>query len=546
MPSLRALLLAGGLLLPAPLAAQHRDISLVVLVAVDQFRPDYLDRYGRQFTGGLRLLLDRAVLYTEGRQLHAVTETAPGHATMLSGRVPAHTGIVSNDLGVGDPGAPVLGDPRAPGASPRRFRGTALYDWMLARDPEARVLSVSRKDRGAILPVGRARGAVYWFSGGRFSTSRYYTDTLPRWVTRFNARRSAERLAGTSWTLLLPDSAYQEPDDQPFETGGRDPVFPHRLPATGDEAARRLPRYPWMDSLTIEFALEGVRQVGLGRRRTPDLLSVGLSTADDVGHTYGPDSRELHDHLLRLDRWLGRFLDSLATLVPRERTVVVLTADHGVQPLPERVRANGGRADRVWLGDLAEAAGASLARRYRVDFAVAFDNGLLAADTAALHARGVNVDSLALGLARAAEGRPGVRRVFTPRTLRAARADDAEATLWRNQLPADFGWLVAAVIEPGYIWSQRDRTIAQHGSTAPLDVTVPIAVLAPGLAPRRVTRPVRTVDIGPTLAALLGIAPTEPVDGRVLGEVVGSGSVEGSRGLGVEESRVEGPTAAAR
>ena len=523
MPSPRALVLAFWLLAPAPLAAQQREISLVVLVAVDQLRPDYFDTYGRQFTGGLRLLRDHAVLYTEGRQLHAVTETAPGHATMLSGRVPAHTGIVTNDFGVGDPAAPVLGDPQALGASPRRFRGTTLYDWMLARDPRARALSVSRKDRGAILPVGRARGQVYWFTGGRFSTSRYYADTLPPWVGRFNARRSAERLAGTSWTLLLPDSAYPERDDQPFETGGRDPVFPHRLPARGEEAARRLSRYPWMDSLTIEFALEGVRQVGLGRRGGPDLLSVGLSTTDDVGHTYGPDSRELHDHLLRLDRWLGHFLDSLATLVPRERTVVVLTSDHGVQPLPERTRANGGRADRVWLGDLAEAAGASLEARYGVDFGVSFDSGLLLADTAALRARGVDVDSVAQALARAAGRRPGVRRVFTPSTLRSARADDAEATLWRNQFPADFAWLVAAVIEPGYVWSQRDRTIAQHGSTAPLDVAVPIAVLAPGLRLRRVTRPVRTVDIGPTLAALLGIAPTEPVDGRVLGEVIGGG-----------------------
>jgi predicted AlkP superfamily pyrophosphatase or phosphodiesterase len=503
-----------------PVVAQRPRLDLVVLVAVDQLRPDYFRTHDRQFTGGFRRLLDRGAVYDQGRQLHAITETAPGHATLLSGRVPAHTGIVSNEFGVEDASAPVLGDPQATGASPRNFRGTALFDWMLARDPEARVLSVSRKDRSAILTVGRARGEVYWYGDGRFSTSRYYADTLPGWVRAFNARRSAERLAGTVWRPLLPPSEYAEPDDQPFENGGRNPAFPHPLPTEAGEAARRLRDYPWMDSLTIEFALEGVRRLGLGRRGRPDLLSVALSATDPVGHDFGPDSRELHDHLLRLDRWLGSFLDSLAVLVPGGRTVVVLTADHGVQSLPQWARANGKPGGRLWLGDLAREAGASLARRHRVDFALAFDSGLLMADTLALHTRGVDVDSLARALAGVARGRRGVRRVFTPAALRAASADDPEATLWRNQLPSDFGWLIAAVIEPGYVWSLPEWTHAQHGSTAPLDVAVPIAFLGPGIRPQRISRPVRTVDIAPTLAALIGVTPTEPLDGQVLREIV--------------------------
>jgi hypothetical protein len=524
MLPIRVLLAATILvhLFPVRLTAQRRDLSLVVLLAVDQLRPDYLPRFDRQFTGGFRRLLDRGAVYDQGRQLHAITETAPGHATLLSGRVPARTGIVSNEFGVEDASAPVLGDPQAPGASPRNFRGTALFDWMLAGDPEARVLSVSRKDRSAILTVGRARGAVYWYRDGRFSTSRYYADSLPGWVRAFNARRSAERLAGTVWRPLLPASEYAEPDDQPFENGGRNPAFPHPLPAGAAEAARQLRDYPWMDSLTLEFALEGVRRLRLGRRGRPDLLSVGLSATDPVGHDFGPDSRELHDHLLRLDRWLGRFLDSLAVLVPGERTVVVLTADHGVQSLPEWARANGKPGGRVWLGDLAREAGGSLARRHRVDFGLAFDGGLLLADTLALHTRGVDVDSLARALAGAARARRGVRRVFTPASLRAAPAGDPEATLWRNQLPPGFGWLVAAVIEPGYVWSLPDWTHAQHGSTAPLDVAVPIVFLGPGIRPRRISLPVRTVDIAPTLAGLLGVTPTEPLDGRVLPEIAGA------------------------
>jgi arylsulfatase A-like enzyme len=276
-----------------------------------------------------------------------------------------------------------------------------------------------------------------------------------------------------------------------------------------------------MDSLTIEFALDGVGQLELGRRGRPDLLSVSLSTTDAVGHEYGPDSRELHDHLLRLDRWLGHFLDSLAVLVPGQRTVVALTADHGVQPLPEWSRARGRpAAARLWLGDLASEAGEALSRRYRMDFGLSFDSGLLAADTPALHARGVSVDSLARALTERIRGRPGVRRVFTPTSLRAAPAGDPDAVLWRNQLPTGFGWLLACMIEPGYVWSPADRTQAQHGSTAPLDVAVPIIFHGPGIRPGRSARVVRTVDIAPTLAALIGVTPTEPLDGRALPEIV--------------------------
>ena len=379
-------ILAGCLLLgllSGPLAAQQRaadkgrGVALVVVIAVDQLRPDYFRTYDRQFTGGLRRLIDQAVLFERGQQYHAITETAPGHSTMLSGREPYSTGILNNTNGVEDAAAPVLGNPGAPGASPRRFLGTTLFDWMLAVDPKARQLAVSRKDRGAILMTGRAKGQVYWFGDGRFSTSRYYAEQLPDWVGAFNARRSAERLAGATWNLLLPASSYAERDDQPFERGGVDNVFPHRLPDTAEETARRFAYFPWMDSLTAEFALEGVRQLGLGKRGRPDLLTVSFSTTDAVGHEFGPDSRELHDHLLRLDRWLGKFLDSLALLVParehpgrahrRPRGAVAA----GIHPGQSREEGAAGRAGRS-----GRHVGGELAQRYRTDFGLTFDSGL--------------------------------------------------------------------------------------------------------------------------------------------------------------------------
>jgi len=517
-PLIQALL--SALLAAGPAQPDHPPPRLVVLIAIDQMRPDYFDRFGAQLTGGLARIRSRSTFFRHGLQDHTITETAPGHSTMLSGRDPAHTGIISNSRGVQDPLAPILGNASAPGASPRRFIGTTLYDWMLARDSTTQVLSVSRKDRGAIFPVGRARGSVFWFVDGRFTTSAYYSDTLPSWVSDYNARRAPARLAGAVWQPLLADSAYAEPDSMWFENGGSDIAFPHRLPDDSAGAVQALPSFPWMDSLTLDFALKGVHELGLAQHDHTDLLVLSLSTTDAIGHAYGPDSRELHDQILRLDRWLGGFLDSLQMLVPGDRIVVALTSDHGVTSYPEyAVAIQHRKAGRVWLGDVVRGPATALARRYRTDFELDFDSGLLTADVDAIRSRGVNVDSLADRLARDARHHVGIARVYTPASLRRARSGDVDAGRWRRLLPTGLGWLFCAVPKPGYVWSSG-KQVAEHGTGGPDDVEVPIAFMGPDIRAATVNRPARTVDIGPTLAAYLGVRPTEAVDGRVLEEVV--------------------------
>src|SRR5438093_3455344 len=182
------LLLSGAWHAPQP--------KLLVVITVDQLRRDYLDRYRTQLNGGLAMLVKQGADFTEAYQDHAVTETAPGHSTILSGRWPAHTGIIRNTAGVQDSAALLIGIV-GPGASPARFRGTELFDWLQAAEPKARALSVSRKDRGAILPIGRARQQVYWYQSGFFTTSRYYADSLPLWVREFNGRRIPFRAAAS-------------------------------------------------------------------------------------------------------------------------------------------------------------------------------------------------------------------------------------------------------------------------------------------------------------------------------------------------------------
>ncbi len=513
LPALTALALS--LTASPDTAAPALPPTLVVMISVDQLIPDYFDRYGKEFTGGFKRFGTQGIFFTDGRQDHAITETAPGHSTLLSGRSPSSTGIIANDLGVLDRASPLLGS-AGPGASPWRFRGTGLYDWLLKADSASRVLSVSRKDRAAILPVGRAGKDVFWYSVGRFTTSTWYTRALPEWLERWNERRGFAKLTGAEWALLKPASAYPEPDAEPYEKNGVDNVFPHRVSSDTAVALTSMTQYPWMDSLTLDVALEGARAMKLGTRGHTDLLAISLSTVDAVGHAYGPRSREMHDHLLRLDLWLGRFLDSLAVLVPPGSTVFALSAGHGVTPYPES--DGGGRAS---LTPLVKELAAAYDRRYLTNFSFDGGSGLLSADIAALRARGVDIDSLTRAVARRTAALPGVDRVFTPATLKAASPSDDQARLWRRTIPADHEWLVAATLVPRWIWAD-DPGWTNHGTTNQADTHVPIIFLRPGVPGRRIARRVTTEDIGPTLAALARVKPTERLTGKVLVEVIGA------------------------
>lgn len=497
---LLALATAGFTPAPAP------KPRLIVVLTVDQMRGDYLGRFSRQWTGGFARIYGKGAVFTNALQDHALTQTAPGHSTILSGREPAHTNIVFNDVGVPDTTVSLIGS-SGTGASPHRFKGTALLDWMRDADSAVRVLSVSRKDRGAILPIGRSKSPVFWYSQGRFTTSTWYADTLPAWVTGWNARGGVARLNGMVWNLLLPDSSYPERDDQAFENGGKSYSFPHPVPSADSAAlADGITEFPWMDSLTLDIALEGVKQIGLGQRSGTDLLTISLSSTDAIGHDFGPDSRELHDQLLRLDRFLGWFLDSLAVTVPAERTLIVLTADHGVTPYPQIAQANGKPAGFIALNALVKEANTKIGANI-----VKTTSGLIYADTAALRALKVNPESLATALTARVQKVAHVVDAWSPATLGAPR-NNVGAVRWWRSLPRDFPFLVCAVAEPGYVWSSVSQ--AEHGTSNQSDVNVTLAFLGSGISAGIFPDTVRTVDIAPTLAKLLDIKAPKKLDGR--------------------------------
>lgn len=490
--------------------------TLVVLFTIDQMRPDYFRRFEKQLTGGLGRLYRAGAVFENAYQDHAITETAPGHSVTLSGRFPRSTGITMNRAGVEDPRAALI-DARGPGASPFRFRGTTLMDWLRVSDPRARGLSISRKDRGAILPLGRAHEEVYWFAPDHFTTSTYYHDTLPTWIERFNDRHLPQRFAGTSWSLLLSPSEYDEPDSVGIENGGRGFTFPHPFPADSVTAARLLPNYPMMDEVTLQAALAGVTALNLGRGPQTDLLAVSLSTTDAVGHAFGPDSRELHDQILRLDRYLGVFLDSLFALRDSTRVVIALTADHGVQPYPEiHARRNRGAVARYVDLDPVYLAILSGLKAHGVDSsAFHLDEGMLFVDRPAFaHAR-LNADSVVRQFIHDARKVPGIGRAELTRSLASLdTTHDATARRWLHMIPPDLPVEAVVSLEPYAYWT--GVTIATHGTPNDEDAHVPLVFWGVPFKAGHYDVFARVVDIAPTLAAVLGVSPLELLDGHTL------------------------------
>lgn len=520
-------LAAVSLALAAPSGAQTAATAsaaarptLVVFLTIDQMRPDYLTRWEGQLTGGLGRLYRGGAFFTHAYQDHAITETAPGHAATMSGRFPRSTGITMNSAGVNDTASPLIGG-GGPGASPFRFRGTVLMDWLKAQDPRSHGLSISRKDRGAILPFGRAHEDVYWYgSDGRFTTSSYYRDTLPSWVQAFNARHLPESYAGTQWTLLRPARSYVEPDTVFVENGGNDVAFPHPLPVDSAEAARLLPNYPMMDDVTLQAALAGVQALKLGEGPQIDVLAVSLSTTDAVGHAFGPDSREIHDQILRLDRSLGVFLDSLFKLRDPSRIVVALTADHGVQPYPElHAEAVGGAPVFVDLRPAAMEVGRALAARGMTASAFRLQEGILTADRAALAAANIDADSLLDAFAAAVRKVPGVASVDRVRDLtRADTTKDYAARRWFHMLPPDLPADLVITLKPYAYW--QGVTYATHGSPNEEDAHVPIIFFGPMIRPGHYDRRALVVDMAPTLARIVGVQPAERLDGHALTQIL--------------------------
>ena len=524
-----ALVGVAGAVFPSSLGAQRDNpagpaIRLVLLVAVDQFRADYLTRFEGEYQEGLRRLLADGAVFTSASLEHYPTVTAVGHSTMLSGALPADSGIIGNDwfdraagasvTSVSDDTVRVLGGgaPKT-AASPRRMLVSTIGDELKLARPgkdaasSPKVIGMSLKDRAAILPVGRGADAAYWFdvTTGAFVSSSYYLGALPPWADALNARKLADAYAGKSWTLAQGTA-----------------TEPHVMPvAPGAALYTAVFGSPFGNDLLLALATEALEHEQLGQRGVTDVFTVSFSSNDSVGHKYGPDSPEVRDISVKTDAVIGKLLAEVDRRVGLSRTLVMFTSDHGVAPLPETMTAHrmaGGRTDGPALFDPIERA---LQERFGAGKWLLATAGTSPYLNHALIARKkldpAEVRRVAADAAASAAG-GHVARVYTRDQL--LRGEVAQDVLGRRVLagfnPARSGDL-EIVLEPNWL---RGATGTTHGTPYNYDAAIPLILMGPGIRAGRYADPVALNDAAPTIATLLNIAAPSASAGRVLTEAL--------------------------
>jgi hypothetical protein len=504
---------------------------LVVVIVVDQFRADYLQRFRPFFgAGGFNRFLETGASFPGARYQHAITSTCPGHAVILTGSYAEVNGIVANGWYDRRTARPVycaedqavsLVGSAGPGRSPRNLLDSSVGDVLkTATAGRSRVVTVAGKDRSAIMLGGHRADAAYWMADTLFVTSTYYRRDLPTWVREFNAARRVSAYFGRPWDRALPADAYRMmgPDDEPAESdvAGLGRTFPH--PLAGPAAFENS---PFLNDVLADFAVRAVEAEGLGRDSVPDLLGIGFSASDHVGHLYGPDSHEVMDATVRLDRTLRRLFDALDRTIGLANVVVVLTADHGVAPMPEvrhRLHPGAPVARRLDPASIESVVRRALAARYgqlpAPGWIVHHSPPMMYLNVAALEARHVPIGDAERVAQAALRAIPGVHEVRTSEELARERAAGLETPMTRSFHPSRSGNLYYTLTE--YWLADAGRTGADHGSTWRNDQEVPLLWFGRGILAGVHPGPADIADIAPTLSALLGVGPPGGATGRVL------------------------------
>ena len=538
VPALAALL--AGL---AGMVCKAQDTAppkLILVVSVDQMRFDYLTRFADLYKGGFKKILDRGAIFTNAHYRHSNSETGPGHSVLMSGRHATDTGIVANTWYdrylhkqinvVEDPVQQAVGGPGR-GASPTNFIGFTVGDKIKEKWPDSKVVGISFKDRAAILMTGHRADAAYWFENecGCFITSTYYAKKPPEWLVKFNARKLADKYYPKPWTRLVNDEAlyvkYSTEDNSPGEWDLKDTVFPHAFRGKPGEPAyyENFRRTPFADEILLEAALDAMKAHDLGADASPDILAVGFSASDVVGHTYGPMSQEAMDNYLRLDLVLDKLIKAVEARAGVGNVLLILSADHGSVPLVEYLQKQGLPAKRVRATVLDEAVRSALKQRYPnvPGLVLDFDSPNFTLNVEAIRKHGLDRSEVEKTAIDALLATGAVAKVYTQEDMMFGKEsqDDPYIHLFRNSFfqPRSPD-LMVLVKQYHYIDNRPGGT--GHGTAYEYDRHVPVVFLGPKVKAGRYGAVAGPEDIAPTLAKMLGIPyPLEP-DTRVLNEVL--------------------------
>ena len=545
------LLLIGCLKISQSHAAPRTPVAadappkLVVVLVVDGLPNEQVQRYRDQFgQGGFRRLLEQGASFSNAHQAHGVTVTAVGHAAILSGAYPYQQGVIGNNwidpltktsvYCTEDAAYTYIGEQTRPadGTSPAKLKVDTLGDEMrYASGNRAKVVTVSGKDRGAILLAGKTGTAyMYMEKNGNFASSTYYMKSHPEWVQRYQSTRPQDRYYGKSWTPLLADAAYANDAGDAFYPAklGASNQFPFSYYSeSGNLDAdyfSRLKTSPFLDELTFDFARAAVEGENLGKNLAgvTDLLGISLSAHDYVNHAFGPESKMSHDHLQRLDRMLARFFAYLDQRVGMENIVVVLTADHGFPNVPEFSQSQHVDAQRIDGDKLVAALSQHLSEKYSADklvVAASMPNFYL--DDALIDKRGLKRDEVEAAAARFLLSQPGIVQAYTRTQFEGSGVAETRTGLlmrraWNRQLSGD----IMVVTKPYWYFGSGDSGTS-HGSPYAYDTNVPLIFMGKRwLKPGYYGQYAEVVDIAPTLAHLLHVRPPSASEGRVLIETL--------------------------
>jgi predicted AlkP superfamily pyrophosphatase or phosphodiesterase len=526
MKKLLALILALSSLAAAPQAPGPRpalpEIRLVLLIAVDQFRYDYLTRFRGEFTSGFKRLLTQGAVFTDANLEHYPTVTAIGHATMLSGATPSVSGIIGNDWFDRETGTQVqsitdttvkpIGAPDAATASPRRLLVSTVGDELKlsaaapkGSDAAPRVIGLSLKDRSAVMPAGRGADAAYWLDtkSGAFVSSTYYMTDVPAWVKAFNDRHLADTHLGQEWTPLSPPAVSLKQLPKERGTPFYEAVFGS----------------PFGNELLLAFATDALTHERMGQRGVTDLMSVSFSSNDSVGHNYGPQSPQVRDITIRTDRIIGQLLDRVDKTVGLQHTLIALTADHGVAPLPEDLASRSMPGGRIANKELFGAIQKGLEAKYGPGEWLASTAGSSPYLNYVLIAeKKLNAEDVRRVAADAALAVPHVTRVYTrDQLLRGDVGDDRIGRRVVRGFNVQRSGDLEIILEPFWMRATSGTT---HGTPYNYDAHIPLVLMGPPIKPGVYSDPVALNDLAPTLATILNVQPPSGSSGRVLTEAI--------------------------
>ncbi|WP_187262165.1 alkaline phosphatase PafA [Pontibacter beigongshangensis] len=517
--------------------------KLVVGLVVDQMRYDFLFRYWDQYgAGGFKKLVSEGFNFKYAQYSYVPTYTAPGHASIYTGSVPTINGIAGNawyDRRTGktvycveDKTVKTVGSTSDAGLmSPRNMLTTTITDELrLATNMGSKVIGISLKDRGSIIPAGHLGNGAYWFDSpsGNWITSTFYAEELPGWVQHFNNQKHPDKLLSQVWDTLLPIEQYTQStaDDVPWEgtlAGEERPVFPHNIPALRKKDYELIRGIPAGNTLTKDFALAALAAENLGKGNHTDFLAVSFSTPDYAGHTFGPNSIEVQDVYLRLDREIEEMLQVLEQQIGKDNILVFLTADHGAAHVPGFMIDKKVPAGVANAGIIRDSTEAFLNRTYGGGkWVESYTNQQLYLNHKLIEAKKLNKLEVQDKVADYVTRFNAVSRAMAAESIQRSGWGEGLVNRMANGYNAERSGDVLIVLRPGWFEGGSSKTPrgTTHGSYSNYDTHVPLVWYGWQVKPGESSAEVLVSDIAPTIASWLYIQEPNGTVGRPLQELM--------------------------